>query len=103
MQTAFAILIKKLQENLTQIESFKVVTVSHGIDGMFPISPISNVNLDLKQSSASMLAQQLLLCLVTGAGESSSSQAPALAAGTSASVSATFAPTAESSAAVGLG
>ena len=101
MQTAFAILIKKLQENLTQIESFKVVTVSHGIDGMFPISPISNVNLDSKWSSASMLAQQLWLHLVTG--ERSGSQAPALAAGTSTSVSAAFASAVESSAAVGLG
>lgn len=32
-QTPFSILVKKLQESLTRMESFEVVTVSHGIDG----------------------------------------------------------------------
>ena len=67
-QTPFAILVKKLQESLTWMESFEVVMVSHGIDGMFPIFPISNVYLDLKWSSALMLSQQLQLCLVTADG-----------------------------------
>jgi E3 ubiquitin-protein ligase TRIP12 len=32
-QSPFSILVKKLQESLTRMESFEVVTVSHGIDG----------------------------------------------------------------------
>ena len=32
-QTPFSILVKKLQESLTRMESFEVVTVSQGIDG----------------------------------------------------------------------
>jgi hypothetical protein len=33
LQTPFSILVKKLQESLTRMESFEVVTVSQGIDG----------------------------------------------------------------------
>ncbi|KAF8519043.1 hypothetical protein BU17DRAFT_48078 [Hysterangium stoloniferum] len=50
-QTPFATLVKKLQESLTRMESFEVVTVSQGID-------------DSKRNSASMLARQLRLRLV---------------------------------------
>lgn len=54
-QSPFAILVKKLQESLTRMESFEVVTVSHGLD-------------DSKRSSASMLARQLCLRLVAADG-----------------------------------
>ncbi|KAF8576807.1 hypothetical protein K439DRAFT_1366247 [Ramaria rubella] len=54
-QTPFSILVKKLQESLTRMESFEVVTVSHGID-------------DSKRHSASMLARQLRLRLVAEEG-----------------------------------
>jgi hypothetical protein len=34
-QTPFAIFVKKLQESLTRMESFDVVTVAQGVDGQF--------------------------------------------------------------------
>ncbi|GLB41853.1 putative protein with domain Homologous to E6-AP Carboxyl Terminus with [Lyophyllum shimeji] len=52
-QSPFAILVKKLQESLTRMESFDVVTVAQGID-------------DSKRSSPSLLARQLRLRLVAG-------------------------------------
>ncbi|KAG6812730.1 hypothetical protein H0H92_000947 [Tricholoma furcatifolium] len=51
--SAFATLVKKLQESLTRMESFDVVTVAQGID-------------DTKRSSPSLLARQLRLRLVAG-------------------------------------
>ncbi|KAL0569563.1 Ubiquitin fusion degradation protein 4 [Marasmius crinis-equi] len=50
-QTPFATLVKKLQESLTRMESFEVVTVSQSSD-------------DSKRSSPSLLARQLRLRLV---------------------------------------
>lgn len=35
-QTPLAILVKKLQESLTRMESFDVVTVTQGVDGELP-------------------------------------------------------------------
>ncbi|KAL0953368.1 hypothetical protein HGRIS_004605 [Hohenbuehelia grisea] len=52
-QTPLAVLVKKLQESLTRMESFDVVTVTQGID-------------DSKRSSPSLLARQLRLRLVSG-------------------------------------
>lgn len=50
-RSPLAILVKRLQESLTRIESFEVVTVSSGVD-------------DSKRNSASILARQLRLRLV---------------------------------------
>ncbi|KAF4593200.1 Ubiquitin fusion degradation protein 4 [Pleurotus pulmonarius] len=50
-QTPFTVIVKKLQESLTRMESFDVVTVSQGVD-------------DSKRSSPSLLARQLRLRLV---------------------------------------
>jgi E3 ubiquitin-protein ligase TRIP12 len=67
-QTPFAVLVKKLQESLTRMESFDVATVSQNSDG--PPSHIfeSVINslgfLDSKRSSPSLLARQLRLRLV---------------------------------------
>ncbi|KAJ7210561.1 hypothetical protein GGX14DRAFT_363533 [Mycena pura] len=52
-QSPFAIFVKKLQESLTRMESFDVVTVAQGVD-------------DSKRSSPSLLARQLRLRLVAG-------------------------------------
>ncbi|RDB23948.1 Ubiquitin fusion degradation protein 4 [Hypsizygus marmoreus] len=52
-QTPFATLVKKLQESLTRMENFDVVTVAQGSD-------------DSKRSSPSLLARQLRLRLVAG-------------------------------------
>jgi E3 ubiquitin-protein ligase TRIP12 len=49
--TPLAVLVKKLQESLTRMESYEVITVSHGSD-------------DNKRSSPSLLARQLRLRLV---------------------------------------
>jgi E3 ubiquitin-protein ligase TRIP12 len=35
LQTPLSIFVKKLQESLTRMESFDVVTVAQGIDGQF--------------------------------------------------------------------
>lgn len=35
-QSPLAVFVKKLQESLTRMESFDVVTVSQGIDGSYP-------------------------------------------------------------------
>jgi hypothetical protein len=37
-QTPFAIFVKKLQESLTRMEAFDVVTVTQGMDGKLPPS-----------------------------------------------------------------
>ncbi|KDQ61362.1 hypothetical protein JAAARDRAFT_30788 [Jaapia argillacea MUCL 33604] len=50
-QSPLSVLVKKLQESLTRMESFEVATVSQGID-------------DSKRSSPSLLARQLRLRLV---------------------------------------
>uniref|UniRef100_D8Q152 HECT-type E3 ubiquitin transferase n=1 Tax=Schizophyllum commune (strain H4-8 / FGSC 9210) TaxID=578458 RepID=D8Q152_SCHCM len=50
-QSPYATIVKKLQESLTRMESFDVVTVAQGID-------------DSKRSSPSLLARQLRLRLV---------------------------------------
>ncbi|KAJ3559621.1 hypothetical protein NM688_g224 [Phlebia brevispora] len=50
-QTPFSIFVKKLQESLTRMESFEVVTVAQSID-------------DSKRSSPSLLARQLRLRLI---------------------------------------
>ncbi|KAF8074929.1 hypothetical protein FPV67DRAFT_1559549 [Lyophyllum atratum] len=52
-QSPFTTLVKKLQESLTRMESFDVVTVAQGVD-------------DSKRSSPSLLARQLRLRLVAG-------------------------------------
>ncbi|KAJ7251448.1 hypothetical protein C8J57DRAFT_1078213 [Mycena rebaudengoi] len=52
-QSPFATFVKKLQESLTRMESFDVVTVAQGVD-------------DSKRSSPSLLARQLRLRLVAG-------------------------------------
>ncbi|KAJ7698902.1 hypothetical protein B0H17DRAFT_1196492 [Mycena rosella] len=52
-QTPFVTFVKKLQESLTRMESFDVITVAQGID-------------DSKRSSPSLLARQLRLRLVAG-------------------------------------
>ncbi|KAG7439758.1 uncharacterized protein BT62DRAFT_998118 [Guyanagaster necrorhizus] len=52
-QTPFTIFVKKLQESLTRMESFDVVTVAQSSD-------------DSKRSSPSLLARQLRLRLVAG-------------------------------------
>ncbi|KAF8817458.1 hypothetical protein BYT27DRAFT_7074713 [Phlegmacium glaucopus] len=52
-QTPFATLVKKLQESLTRMESFDVITVAQNSD-------------DSKRSSPSLLARQLRLRLVAG-------------------------------------
>lgn len=52
-QSPFAILVKKLQESLTRMESFDVITVTQNSD-------------DSKRSSPSLLARQLRLRLITG-------------------------------------
>lgn len=68
--TALAILVKKLQESLTRMESYEVVTVSQGLDGMFTsyldsiVFPHLILNIDAKRSSPSLLARQLRLRLV---------------------------------------
>ncbi|KAI0042289.1 hypothetical protein FA95DRAFT_1500247 [Auriscalpium vulgare] len=55
-QSPFAVFVKKLQESLTRMESFEVVTVTQGID-------------DSKRSSSpSLLARQLRLRLVAAEG-----------------------------------
>ncbi|THH12821.1 hypothetical protein EW146_g7335 [Bondarzewia mesenterica] len=56
VQSSFAVFVKKLQESLTRMESFDVVTVTQGID-------------DSKRSSSpSLLARQLRLRLVAAEG-----------------------------------
>lgn len=39
-QTPFATLVKKLQESLTRMESFDVVTVAQSSDGALPTSDV---------------------------------------------------------------
>ncbi|KAF8216810.1 hypothetical protein K438DRAFT_1558643 [Mycena galopus ATCC 62051] len=51
--TPFSTFVKKLQESLTRMESFDVITVAQGVD-------------DSKRSSPSLLARQLRLRLVAG-------------------------------------
>ncbi|KAG6335267.1 hypothetical protein ID866_3823 [Astraeus odoratus] len=51
-QSPFGVLVKKLQESLTRMENFEVITIAQGSD-------------DSKRSSPSLLARQLRLRLVT--------------------------------------
>ena len=75
-QTPFAIFVKKLQESLTRMEAFDVVTVTQGMDGTSMLFS-SNEYLshehpsttDSKRSSSpSLLARQLRLRLVAAEG-----------------------------------
>lgn len=72
-QTPFSTFVKKLQESLTRMESFDVVTVAQSSDGMTRYSYSCSLlnfrfifNLDSKRSSPSLLARQLRLRLVAG-------------------------------------
>ena len=68
-QTPFATLVKKLQESLTRMESFDVITVTQNSDGQFRDSEsphLLTLPLDSKRSSPSLLARQLRLRLVAG-------------------------------------
>jgi E3 ubiquitin-protein ligase TRIP12 len=75
-QTPFATLVKKLQESLTRMESFDVVTVAQSSDGLSSKFPtvLDNIltvsSLDSKRSSPSLLARQLRLRLVASEDES---------------------------------
>jgi E3 ubiquitin-protein ligase TRIP12 len=75
-QTPFATLVKKLQESLTRMESFDVVTVAQSSDGLSSnLATILDKPLivsfpDSKRSSPSLLARQLRLRLVAGEDES---------------------------------
>jgi E3 ubiquitin-protein ligase TRIP12 len=65
--------VKKLQESLTRMEAFDVVTVTQGMDGrLFPLSELGYFLmsfLDSKRSSSpSLLARQLRLRLVAAEG-----------------------------------
>ena len=66
-QTPFATLVKKLQESLTKMESFDVVTVAQNMDGVLivfrKVSTLYMYLLDSKRSSPSLLARQLRLRL----------------------------------------
>jgi E3 ubiquitin-protein ligase TRIP12 len=69
-QTPFAIFVKKLQESLTRMESFDVVTVTQGMDGTLLGTKVQHLakltcSSDSKRSSSpSLLARQLRLRLV---------------------------------------
>ena len=66
-QMPLATLVKKLQESLTRMESFEVVTVAQSTDGMFTKHPSTHLvdrAIDSKRSSPSLLARQLRLRLV---------------------------------------
>lgn len=67
-QTPFAIFVKKLQESLTRMESFEVVTVAQSLDGKLTLPLMFLRLLDVeyaesKRSSPSLLARQLRLRL----------------------------------------
>jgi E3 ubiquitin-protein ligase TRIP12 len=72
--TPFSIFVKKLQESLTRMEAFDVVTVTQGMDGALSSSHVTeahshNLVLDSKRSSSpSLLARQLRLRLVASEG-----------------------------------
>lgn len=38
LQTPFSVFVKKLQESLTRMESYEVVTIAQGVDGVFNYS-----------------------------------------------------------------
>ncbi|KAK0202726.1 hypothetical protein DFS33DRAFT_1488831 [Desarmillaria ectypa] len=72
-QTPYSTFVKKLQESLTRMESFDVVTVAQSSDGMARYSYSCSLLsfrfifiLDSKRSSPSLLARQLRLRLVAG-------------------------------------
>ena len=72
-QTPFAIFVKKLQESLTRMEAFDVVTVTQGMDGTLAVFSKPELLLmsptDSKRSSSpSLLARQLRLRLVAAEG-----------------------------------
>ena len=54
-QTPFAIFVKKLQESLTRMESFDVVTVTPGSDGRLISNPASMTDLQKIQSEVRLL------------------------------------------------
>jgi E3 ubiquitin-protein ligase TRIP12 len=39
-QSALGVLVKKLQEALTRIEAYDVVTVSQGVDGIYDLTKV---------------------------------------------------------------
>lgn len=66
-QSSLAVLVKKLQESLTRMEDFDVVTVSQGADGKYDAyssCSLAHYLTDSKRSSPSLLARQLRLRLV---------------------------------------
>ena len=67
-QTPFAVFVKKLQESLTRMESFEVVSVGQSADGERCDAVTASHQLisaaDSKRSSPSLLARQLRLRLV---------------------------------------
>ncbi|KAI3602651.1 ubiquitin-protein ligase [Moniliophthora roreri] len=66
-QTPFSTFVKKLQESLTRLESFDVVTVSQSSDGKLNellLVLFLTFSTDSKRSSPSLLARQLRLRLV---------------------------------------
>jgi E3 ubiquitin-protein ligase TRIP12 len=68
-QTPFATLVKKLQESLTRMETFDVITVAANSDGWLQLVYITLMLIkfsDSKRSSPSLLARQLRLRLVAG-------------------------------------
>lgn len=44
-QTPFSTFVKKLQESLTRMESFDVVTVAQGIDGQLMVPVVANMHI----------------------------------------------------------
>ena len=71
-QTPFSIFVKKLQESLTRMEAFDVVTVTQGMDGtstlLSPAAELSPAADSKRSSSPSLLARQLRLRLVAAEG-----------------------------------
>ena len=67
-QSPLAVLVKKLQESLTRMENFEVITIAQGSDGKFLCCvydrSLTWLPIDSKRSSPSLLARQLRLRLV---------------------------------------
>jgi hypothetical protein len=65
-QTPFAIFVKKLQESLTRMEAFDVVTVTQGMDGTSTLlsQPKSNLMIHAQiQNAAARLRSSLGSCV----------------------------------------
>ena len=58
-QTPFAIFVKKLQESLTRMEAFDVVTVTQGMDGTS--MPFSQTNLSLMSTQPLQIQNAVVL------------------------------------------